>query len=125
MLANSSVTSAPSYLHVRRLHWLRAARPSDPTKPWDHPSFPKGDAYQRFTHGLASATSTATASWTCSRKRLVGTPALDDATPWKKHDFNSAARSAQMYAYDVDGDGDNDVITALDAHGYGLAWYET
>ena len=29
-----------------------------------------------------------------------------------------------MYAYDVDGDGDNDVITSLAAHGYGLAWYE-
>ena len=29
-----------------------------------------------------------------------------------------------MYAYDVDGDGDNDVITSIAAHGYGLAWYE-
>jgi hypothetical protein len=29
-----------------------------------------------------------------------------------------------MYAYDVDGDGDNDVITSLAAHAYGLAWYE-
>ena len=29
-----------------------------------------------------------------------------------------------MFAYDVDGDGDNDVITALDAHGWGLAWLE-
>jgi len=29
-----------------------------------------------------------------------------------------------MYAYDVDGDGDNDVICCLEAHGYGLAWYE-
>ena len=29
-----------------------------------------------------------------------------------------------MFAYDLDGDGDNDVITSLAAHGYGLAWYE-
>jgi hypothetical protein len=29
-----------------------------------------------------------------------------------------------MYAYDVNGDGRNDVITSLAAHGYGLAWYE-
>jgi len=29
-----------------------------------------------------------------------------------------------MFAYDIDGDGDNDVITALNAHAYGLAWYE-
>jgi hypothetical protein len=29
-----------------------------------------------------------------------------------------------MFAYDVNGDGRTDVITALAAHGFGLAWYE-
>ena len=29
-----------------------------------------------------------------------------------------------MYAYDVNGDGKNDVICSLAAHGYGLAWFE-
>jgi hypothetical protein len=29
-----------------------------------------------------------------------------------------------MYAYDVNGDGLNDIITSLSAHEYGLAWYE-
>lgn len=29
-----------------------------------------------------------------------------------------------MLVYDVNGDGRNDVITAFDAHGYGLAWFE-
>jgi hypothetical protein len=29
-----------------------------------------------------------------------------------------------MYAYDVDGDGRNDVITSLAAHGYGLTWFQ-
>ena len=29
-----------------------------------------------------------------------------------------------MFAYDVDGDGDNDVITSIAAHGFGIAWYE-
>ena len=31
---------------------------------------------------------------------------------------------AQMYAYDVDDDGDNDVIPTLESHGWGLAWFE-
>ena len=31
---------------------------------------------------------------------------------------------AQMAAYDVDGDGLTDVVTALAAHGYGFAWYQ-
>ena len=30
-----------------------------------------------------------------------------------------------MLVYDVDGDGDNDVVTSLDAHGWGLAWSES
>jgi hypothetical protein len=29
-----------------------------------------------------------------------------------------------MYAYDVNGDGLNDVITSIEAHGYGLSWFE-
>ncbi len=31
---------------------------------------------------------------------------------------------AQMLVYDVDDDGDNDVISSLQAHGYDLAWFE-
>lgn len=29
-----------------------------------------------------------------------------------------------MFAYDVNGDGLNDVITSLDGHGYGVVWFE-
>ena len=29
-----------------------------------------------------------------------------------------------MLVYDVNGDGLNDVITCINAHGYGLSWYE-
>jgi hypothetical protein len=53
---------------------------------------------------------------------------------WEQHTFDfgmgiSGTRpsnwgGSQMYAYDVDGDGDADVVTALEAHGYGLAWFE-
>lgn len=31
---------------------------------------------------------------------------------------------AQMYAFDVDGDGDNDVVGAIQAHAWGLQWIE-
>jgi len=44
---------------------------------------------------------------------------------WTKHEFKFGAKGgAQMFAVDVDGDGDNDIITAIDAHGWGLAWFE-
>lgn len=45
---------------------------------------------------------------------------------WEKHSFMFGQNHgpSQMFAYDVDGDGDNDVVCARDAHGYGLAWFE-
>jgi hypothetical protein len=45
---------------------------------------------------------------------------------WKFHrgKFSQQRGGAQMFAYDVDGDGDQDVISAVHAHEWGLAWYE-
>ncbi|MCA9049629.1 MAG: VCBS repeat-containing protein, partial [Planctomycetaceae bacterium] len=43
---------------------------------------------------------------------------------WTFHPHDFARASADMFAYDVDGDGDNDVITSLSAHDFGLAWFE-
>ncbi len=49
-----------------------------------------------------------------------------DSGRWKFHKvkLSSAYGGAEMYAYDVDGDGDNDVITSEAAHEFGLSWYE-
>jgi hypothetical protein len=50
--------------------------------------------------------------------------------PWKYHSvaFCKFGRGlfggATMGVYDVNGDGRNDVVTSLNAHGFGLAWYE-
>lgn len=53
-------------------------------------------------------------------------PASLDGSPlWPFHAFPFAPiGGADLLAYDVDGDGDNDVITGLAAHAFGLAWYE-
>lgn len=49
----------------------------------------------------------------------------DRAADWTRREFKFHEKGgAQMFALDVDGDGDNDIITALDAHGWGLAWFE-
>ena len=50
----------------------------------------------------------------------------DRSTPWTYHSFpfSPGKGGAQMFAYDIDGDGDNDVVTAMDGHGYGLSWFE-
>lgn len=48
------------------------------------------------------------------------------STPWEYHafPFSPGRGGSQMFAYDIDGDGDNDVVTAMDGHGYGLSWFE-
>lgn len=51
---------------------------------------------------------------------------------WTLHEAPFSARpyaqemmgGAQMHAYDIDGDGDNDVVTAIQAHAWGLHWLE-
>jgi hypothetical protein len=49
-----------------------------------------------------------------------------ETTNWEFHAaaFTPAYGGAEMYAYDVDGDGLNDVVTSLAAHDFGLAWYK-
>jgi hypothetical protein len=43
---------------------------------------------------------------------------------WVKHAAPFGKGGAHMYAYDVNGDGLNDVITSIEAHGYGISWFE-
>lgn len=51
-----------------------------------------------------------------------------DQTAWKYHPVDFGGRNgtggAIMAVYDVNGDGLNDVVTSLNAHGWGLAWFE-
>lgn len=53
-----------------------------------------------------------------------------DRTPWKYHPvaFGDWGRTSPggsiMGVYDVNGDGLNDVVTVLQAHGWGIAWFE-
>ncbi len=42
---------------------------------------------------------------------------------WRFHPAVLGKECAQMYAFDVDGDGDNDIISSS-AHNYGIWWYE-
>ena len=52
--------------------------------------------------------------------------------PWPSHPVKlgrwpragGSPGGAEMGVYDVNGDGLNDVVTSLEAHGWGLAWYE-
>jgi hypothetical protein len=99
---------------------------SNPAAPWKfHPVSPKGN-YQKFTHGIGAGDINGD-----GRVDIIEAggwweqPAsLENGPVWRKHPFHFADGAAQMLVYDVNGDGLNDVITCLNPHGYGLAWFE-
>lgn len=56
-------------------------------------------------------------------------PAGSNQTPWKYHPevfgrYGTGVGGSGMAVYDVNGDGRNDIVTVLDAHGWGIAWFE-
>lgn len=103
-----------------------AINSSDPTQPWTvtRVSSVQRD-WGRFQHGIGVGDINGD-----GRQDIFMSmgwwenPGTDGGgSPWKHHPAELGDEPMQMYTYDVDGDGLNDVIASIDAHGWGLSWF--
>ena len=115
--------------------FLGYAEPGDdPTQPWPfHAVTEKGPWGAMYAHGLGTGDINGD-----GRKDLIQAygwweqPEKPFGQTWTYHPEvfgrwgtqQGGGGGARTFAYDVNGDGLNDVITSLEAHGFGLAWFE-
>ncbi|HJT77663.1 MAG TPA: VCBS repeat-containing protein [Gemmataceae bacterium] len=103
----------------------------DPTRPWEmhpisapsQPGKPVPGTF-KFSHGLGAGDLNGD-----GRLDVICTggwweqPAKDDGKPWKFHPADLGPDCADMFAYDMNGDGLADVLSSS-AHNYGIWWHE-
>ena len=107
--------------------WLGFATPNPekPYEPWDFLAVSNQDGrFQKYTHGLGCGDITGNGKMDMIEREGWWEQPADPKAPWKLHKFLFAERAAHMLVFDVDGDGLNDVVTALECHLYGFAWYK-
>ena len=110
-----------------RWGWIEPDQ-QDPYRPWSFRAVGDNEGWPQFYHGegVGDVNDDGRADLVINDGWYEQPDAWDGQSHWTYHPhrYSSGRGGAQMFVDDVDGDGDGDVISAIDAHGWGLAWYE-
>ena len=99
---------------------------ADPTQIWDFHLVAEGTGLHRYTHGLGVGDLSGDGLSDFVLNHGWWEQPSDPHGKWVFHSqvLSQGQGGAQILIHDWDGDGDADVFTSLNAHGYGLSWFE-
>ena len=99
--------------------------PDAPEEPWAFVAVSEHRGYGRFTHGLGVGDVDRDGKADLLEKDGWWQQGSSPDQRFRFHPTKLAqSGGSQMFAYDFDGDGDQDIVSVQNAHGYGLTFFE-
>lgn len=118
---------APELLthNERQWGWIEAQQ-GKPYEPWIFRGISELGEWPQFYHGMGVGDMDGDGRLDILLNEGWYRQPESAGSAWAKTSFlfSDDRGGAQMFTYDIDGDSDSDVVTSLNAHEWGLAWFE-